>query len=304
MAAKKKTGRIALPYLITIFLGILIIGGGTYLFLRHLGIISGSSKLPEPPSRQVTTVSYADNHTILFILDEPEQKCSSTFLLMRSVPKDKKLIFMGIPSNTISEGFETENDRQPSLKTYYETYGAGSAVEYAEKVTGVTIDRYMKLNSESFIALCDKIGNVTYSVSEDIQGFDSDGSDMNLTSSQVEKLILYPMFADGETERAYMVGSIASAMVNQNAGQRIADNLDNSFNSIVNIVDTDITAVDYRNHKTAIKNMLTNGRAIASFLILEGEVSGEDFLPSDTFLFDFRNEYYSYDESKDEGKNE
>ena len=206
MAAKKKTGRIALPYLITIFLGILIVGGGTYFFLRHLGIISGSDKLPEPPSRQITTVTYADNHTVLFILDEPEQKCSSTFMLMRSVPKDKKLVFIGIPSNTISEGFETENDRQPSLKTYYETYGAGSAVEYAEKVT------------------------------------------------------------------------------------------------VVNIADTDITAVDYRNHKVAIKNMLTNGRAIASFLILEGEVSGEDFLPSESFLADLRSEYYSYDEGKGEAE--
>lgn len=89
---KKKAGSIALPYLVTIFIGILLVGGGTFLFLKHLGLLGAEKELPEPTPRQVITTTYADNHTILFILDEPEnKKTSSTFLLMRSIPMEKKL---------------------------------------------------------------------------------------------------------------------------------------------------------------------------------------------------------------------
>ena len=70
---RKKTGSIALPYLVTIFIGILLIGGGTFLFLNHMGLLGGEKELPEPTPRQITTTTYADNHTILFILDEPRR---------------------------------------------------------------------------------------------------------------------------------------------------------------------------------------------------------------------------------------
>ena len=87
MVKKKKTGSIAVPYLITIFIGIIIVGGGTFFGLRHFGIIDGDDTLPEPPKRQISTATYEDNHSILFIYDEPDRRNSTSFLLMRSIPK-------------------------------------------------------------------------------------------------------------------------------------------------------------------------------------------------------------------------
>ncbi len=297
---KKKAGSIALPYLVTIFIGILLVGGGTFLFLKHLGLLGAEKELPEPTPRQVITTTYADNHTILFILDEPEnKKTSSTFLLMRSIPMEKKLVFVGIPSNTIALVGET----QQSIRTAYENGGAGAAVEFTNHVFGIEIDRYMKLDSAALIKLCDVLGGVTYPVSEDVAGFNGDGSDQYLNSSQIERLITYSMFAGGEEERAYITSSLVSSMMNQADGKRLADNLDNSFNSMVNLAETNITAVDYKQHKVAIKSMLEYGRTIGSFYIMEGEAAYDDYIASETFLNDFRERFFSYNE-EDDGEGE
>ncbi|MBR6581568.1 MAG: LCP family protein [Ruminococcus sp.] len=293
MAKKKKAGSIAVPYLLTIFIAILIIGGGTFFLLRYLGIIDSEKALPEPPKRQVVTASYEDNHTILFILDEPTDKFSKTFMLMRSIPKDKKIVFVGIPTNTIA----IVDGAQQSMLSAYENGGASGAVNFTNSIFGIEIDKYMKLDSDAFVKVCDILSGVTYPVAEDIAGFEGDGSDQYLNSEQIEKLITYPLYGDGEIERAYMVSSVFSAMMNQTDGMRVSDNLDSSFNTIVNMTDTDITAVDYKNHKVAIKGMLERGISIASFLILNGEKAYEDFIPDEDFFADFRDKYYCYDEN-------
>lgn len=294
MAKKKKAGSIAIPYLITVFVAILLIGGGAYFLLRYLGVIDGEDKLPLPTPRQVVTATYEDNHSILFILDEPEDKYSETFLLMRSVPKDKKLVFVGIPSNTIA----IINETQQSISTAYQSGGATAAVDFTEAIFGIDVERYMKLDSKAFVKICDILGGVTYPVSENVAGFNGDGSDQYLNSEQIEKLITYSLFDDGEIERAYITSSVFSAMMNQTSGMRVSDNLDSSFNTIVNMVDTNITAVDYKQRKVAIKGMLERGTSIGSFLILNGDKAYEDFIPDPDFFEDFRERYYSYDENK------
>lgn len=292
---KKKSGSIAVPYLLTVFIGILIIGGGTYFFLRYLGILGGSHELPPPPQRDIVTSSYADNHTILFILDEPEKKCNTTFMLLRSIPKDKKLVFVGVPTNMIA----IVNDKQQSLQNVYDTGGAAAAVEFTQSVFDVPVDRYMRLDHDTLIKICDILGGVNYPISEEIAGFNGDGSEKYLNSEQIETLITYSFFNDGEMERAYIVGSVFSSMVNQTSGTRISDNLDSTFNTIVNMCDTNITAVDYKKHKVAIKNMLENGQTIGSFMIINGNMSYDDFIPDESFFTEFKTKYYSYDEQKD-----
>lgn len=290
---KKRAGSIAVPYLVTIFIGILIIGGGTFILLKHLGVLGNSKELVEPTPRQVDITSYADNHSILMILEEPDLRCSSTFMLIRSIPKDKKLVFVGIPTNTIA----VINDVQQSIGSAYDKGGAASALEFAETVFDVEIDRYMVFNSKALIKAGDIIGGVEYPISPDIAGFNGDGSEQYLNSEQIEKLITYALYSDGEIERAYVVSSVASAMINQADGLRIADNLDSSFNTIINMIDTNITAVDYKKHKAAIKNMFSRGSGIASFVILEGDSAYDEYIPDAEFIEKFKRTYYKYDES-------
>jgi len=285
--AKKKSGRIAVPFLVTIFLGLLIIGGGAFWIYNYLGL-NKSAPLEEPTPRAAAVVTAEDSHTILLILDEPEQKCSSTFVLMRSNPLEKRIIFIGIPTNTISiiEG------QQEHIQNSYERGGAQSAVNFVNQTFGITVDRYMKFESESFRKVCDILGGVTYYVEPDIAGFKKEGGEEYLNSRQIETLITYPMFNGREVQRAYTASSILSSMINQTDGKRVADNFRTSFDSVINMITTDVTAVDYKNRQHAIRNMLENGTSIANFIILDGETSNDDFIPSETFLESLRTTYF------------
>lgn len=285
--AKKKSGRIAVPFLVTIFLGLLIIGGGAFWIYNYLGL-NKSAPLNEPKPRAAATVSAEDNHTILLILDEPEQKCSSTFVLMRSKPVEKRVTFIGIPTNTIS----IIDGQQEHIRNSYDRGGAQAAVNFVNQTFGITIDRYIRFDSDSFRKVCDVLGGATYFVEPDIAGFKKEGGEEYLNSRQIETLITYPMFNGREVQRAYTASSLLTAMLNQTDGKRVADNFRNSFDSIINMVTTDITAVDYKNRQYAIRNMLEYGTSIANFIILDGESSNDDFIPSETFIDSLRTAYF------------
>lgn len=285
--AKKKSGHIAVPFLVTIFVGLIIIGG----FAAGLYFYFGFGRVeapPEPTPRTSNQITYEDNHTILFVLDEQGMDSSCTFLLMRSIPVKKQIVFIGIPSNSIA----LVDGEQHGIKNSFERGGAASAAKFVEDVFDIEVDRYMKFDSASFRRICDIFGGVTYPVNADIVGFKNDGSQQYLNSDQMETFVTYSMFSDGEIERAFIGASVIAAMVNQADGKRIADSFDSNFNTIINMVDSDVTAVDYKNHKTAIKNMFENGSSIAITLSLDGAPAGDDFIPSDSFISSVRDQYF------------
>lgn len=288
--AKRKSGHIAVPFLITIFIGLIIIGGFAYGLFRYLGF-GTQEKPPEPVPRTNGQITAADSHTMLLVLDVPERKSPPTFLLMRSIPLKKQLVFVGIPSNSIAlvEG------EQQSIIGSYQRGGCPAAEEFVEKVFGIDIDRYMKFDSTSFRKICDIFGGVSYSVNADIAGFKNDGSQQLLNSEQIETYINYLMFKDGESERAFTASSVISSMINQadqDDYKRIADSFDTNFNIIINMVETDVTAVDYKNHKAAIKNMFENGSSIAMTLSLDGARADSDFIPSQSFITSLKEHYF------------
>ena len=82
-------------------------------------------------------------------------------------------------------------------------------------------------------------------------------------------------------------------MINQTDGKRIADSFDSNFNVIINMVDSNVTAVDYKKRKMAIKNMFENGTTIAVTLSLDGSPAGSDFIPSENFINTLREDYFT-----------
>ena len=287
--AKKKSGSIAVPFLVTIFIGLILVGGAAYGIYRYLGF-GKTEAPPEPTPRTGQSVTYDDNHTILLILDEPDQRCSSTFVLMRSIPIKKEIIFIGMPTNMIS----LIDGSQQRLKDSYDRGGANAAVDFVQKAMGITVDRYMKFDSTSFRKVCDIFGGVSYDVNVDIAGFKSDGSSQYMNSAQIETFVTYSMFKGGERERSLQSAALLAAMVNQSDGKRIADGFDGSFNSIINLVaDTTVTSVDYKNHKAAIKNMFQNGSSIAVSITVDGTDAGTDFIPSDGFIKSVVENYFT-----------
>lgn len=290
---RRKTGSIAVPFLITIFIGLIIIGG--VMFYVYKTFFSKEEGLDAPPPRTgIVTATAEDNHTILLILDERsnenvEKKCSTTYVLMRSIPHKKSLLFIGVPSNSIS----FINGKQQRLNDTYDRGGAAAAKEFVADTLDVEIDKYIVFKSESLRRVCDIFGNVrAYPVDAEIGSFKGDGSLQNMSAEQIETYITYSLFKRGEYDRAINTANILSYLVNGTTGARIAESLDRYFDEVINMTTSDITAVDYDKRKNAIKYMFNYGENFAVPIFIDGEVSGNDFIPDREYIKHLPSEYF------------
>ncbi|MGN1086574.1 MAG: LCP family protein [Porcipelethomonas sp.] len=284
---KKKSGSIAIPFLLTFLISLIIIGGIAMIIYDKID--SESSSLLTM-TNEAGTLSDSDSHTILFVLDlsdsiddsedeeedeeedtdeesdedeetydweetgddeEKEVKAEPyTFMIMRSMPVHKQIVFIGLPDNMLA------GQQNKSLTEIYESGGGADVKAAAEFSLEIPIDRYMVFDSESFQKLCNIMGGVNFAVPGNIEGFKKSDGLQYLSPDQIEKIVSYGGFGGGEIQRISTAASLITAMTNQTSGARIADNLDNTFEVMVNATDTDISALDYQQEKYAVKFLM------------------------------------------------
>lgn len=292
--AKRKKGSIAIPFLLTFFIALLAVGAVGVFFYNYIEK-SKQVELSEPTGSTVGIARYEDTHTILFILDTPEKKCKSTFMLLRSIPKEKKVLCVGIPSNSI----QMIDEKQYSIGEYYDIGGGSYAADFTGQLFDIDTPKYVIFDEEAFCKLSDIMGGVSYAVSVDIQGFEDTTKEQFLNGKQIVTLLTYSLFKDGEKQRSTIVGSLMSSMINQSDGERLADSLDRNFNTLIDMVNTNITAVDYKERKDAIKFMLNYGTTISRFRMITGTNTGDYFLMDESFPKEIKEEYFKdYQEGK------
>lgn len=320
---KKKTGSVAIPFLITLLISLVLIGGAAIIIYDKID--NDDSSLISMVN-EVGTLSEGDNHTIMFVLDmsdsidseyenndeddyyeddydseegdeETEDNSSKeyiyepyTFMIMRSEPVDKKLTFLGIPSNMlIGENNKTAQD-------IYIDNGSAALVSSVEYTLGINIDRYMTFDTESFKKVCNILGGVTFAVPKGVKDVSTSESEQYLSAEQIESIISCGNYSGGELQRISTASSLITAMINQTNGERIAGNLDNSFNAIINMTKSNISAIDYNEKKYAIKFMLkysdpadSESRSTrAQFITPYGSTEGGKFVADKYFADDIK----------------
>ncbi|MGN0613251.1 MAG: LCP family protein [Porcipelethomonas sp.] len=317
---KKKTGSVAIPFLITFLISLILIGGAAMIIYDKID--SDESSLLSMVN-EVGTLSEEDNHTILFTLDlsetiDSEETDSTdyedyedyeydweediepasgtyvrqpyTFMIMRSRPVDKKMIFMGIPSNMLV------GDSNKAAQDVYIDSGASALASSIEYTLGINIDRHMTLDSEAFKKICNILGGVTFAVPKGVEGVSTADGEQYLSAEQAEAIISCGNYSGGELQRISTASSLITAMLNQTNGERVAGNLDNSFNTIINMVESDISAIDYNDRKYAIKFMLKysdpqddEARSTrAEFITPYGSSEGKNFVADKYFAEDIK----------------
>ncbi|MBQ7003066.1 MAG: LCP family protein [Oscillospiraceae bacterium] len=266
---RKKKGHVAIPFLIAFLLSMILIGGvAVYLF----DLIGGDNETIIKNTGNVKKPGTDSNMTLLFVLDEDEAPEPLTFLIARVCPADKKIMFVSMPTNMLS----VVGGRQATLADFYNNGGAQQLKEAIAYESEIVVDRYIILDSEAFQKISNIFAGVNYVVPAGTRGFTESNAPQYLGPSQMEKLITYPLFENGETQRSAMVADIITEMVNQTDYERIAASMDSNFKTLINMVETDISAIDYKNHKDALKYMYTYGSEIAVFRIAMGGSQDEN----------------------------
>lgn len=336
---KKKSGSIAIPFLLTFLISLIVIGGIAIVIYDKID--NDESSLLTMVN-EAGTLSAEDNHTVMLILDlsdsvempdedsedseyedndsededyqddedsydwettEEEEKEvypePYTFIVMRSTPVDKQMMFMGIPSNML-----VGNDNKKS-KDIYESSGAAGISQSIEYSLGIEIDRYAVFDSESFKKACNIMGGVTYAVPKGVKGIPDSDSEQYLSPEQIEKIISYGGYSGGEIQRISTASAIVTAMMNQTSGVRIAENLDNTFETLINLIKSDISAVDYNDKKYAIKFMMKysdpadseSSSSRATFITPYGNETEKNFVADSSFADEIK---VYFEEAKEE----
>lgn len=271
---KKKKKGIAIPFLATILISLIVIGIPVFNYYQKL------TYEEEIPENEDALGNYKpvenDSSTILFIVDLDNTDGQDTFMLLRTMPIVKTFGCVPIANSTLVT-FENTSD---TIGNIYLKNGVSGVRTAIENTLEVNIDKYIKLNEQSFEKICDILGGVNYYIPADVKGFNK--GQMYLSSKQIQSLVTHYEFNDDD--RNYIVGSLVTSMLSQTMGDRVSENLDTSFNSLINIMETDITTIDYQDSKKAIQYMFDSKDYIAQYKIPDGSYNASNqFIINDEF---------------------
>ena len=268
---KKSRGHVAIPFLLTLLIGIVGMGSIAMYVFSHLSInqettVEWNSTVKKPTAE--------DNMTILFILHEENDPKPLTFMIARLLPADKHVVFISFPANMLA----VVDGRSDTLEGFFNAGGVVSVKAALENEAHIKTDRYAILNSDSFQKICNIFGGVYYRVPTNMKGFEDTLAPQYLGPHQMEKLITYPFFDQGESQRSATASDMITEMINvtDSDRERLLASMDSNFKLLVNLMETDITAQDYNAHKSALRYMYTYGKAIGTFRLVTGEPGESD----------------------------
>ena len=274
-----KGAKIALTYVITILITLLVIGGIGYMLLQEI-MAPEEEKAPDIHLEQMVTIddyvpSAEDSKTTLIIFDSEKRMSGCCFMLVRMIADERQITVMPLPSDTYANVGGTED-------TIYEFYRLGAtaeAVEAVEAATGVEIDYYLKLNNESFGVAVDVFGGVDFRIPYNLEYSNPDTGEETifregetyLDSRDMRKVITYPLYTSGEEYRAKMVGVAVSDLLNRNVSAGFSNYVDDYFSTIINsTVETNFTAYDYEEQSDVIKYIAENDMNVCQLLTVTG----------------------------------
>ncbi len=300
--------KIALTYLITIVLTLLIIGGIGILVLREV-MKPKEQKGPDIQLEEMVTIDDyipvpANNKTTLIIYDSERRMSGCCFMLVRMLAEERHITVMPIPADMYADVDGTED----SLYEFYRLGGTADAVKAVEASTGVKIDYYLKLNDESFVTMVDIFGGVDFHVPYNLEYSNPDTGeetifregDTYLDSRDLRKIITYPLYNSGEEYRAKMLGVAVDDLINRNVTPGFSNYIDDYFSTIINSqVETNFTAYDYEEHGMAIKYISESDEKICQLLTVTGAYNENSlFVLDENFIKSLTERLKLYDSSE------
>ncbi len=303
-----KGTKIALTYVITILVTLVIIGGIGLLLLKEI-MAPKEDDTPDFQLEQMVTIddyvpSPENNKTTLIIFDSEKRMSGCTFMLVRMIADERYLTIMPLPSDTYSKVGSTED----SIYEFYRLGGTAEAVNAVEAATGVEIDYYLKLNNESFGVAVDIFGGVDFNIPYNLEYSNPDTGEETifregetyLDSRDMRKIITYPLYSSGEEYRAKMAGVAVSDLFNRNVTAGFSNYVDDYFSTIVNsTVETNFTAYDYEVQDDAIKYVSETDENVCKLLTVTGTYNENSlFVLDENFLKSLTERFKLYDESE------
>ncbi|MDO5560356.1 MAG: LCP family protein [Oscillospiraceae bacterium] len=254
---KRKKESVAIPFLISMLVALVFIGIPASKVYQSL--IHTKNENESKNNLEEYAPNSKNNTTVLVVFDVDDDELRDTFMVFRTYATNRRFVSVPI-SNELLYNTDLSSTRMDDI---YKKGGILELKDAVSKTLDIKIDRYLKLNNETFTLLCDVLGGVNINVPSGLRGL-NEGT-QNLSSEFIIKFLSNKKFS--EPDRTEATGNLVSEMLIQTTGNRVASALDYTFEKLVNSsTETDITAIDYNDQKKALEYMLTNNQFEATYI--------------------------------------
>ena len=197
----------------------------------------------------------------------------AVFLVAISDDNAKKLHYAALVSADASDGevkictvdvkksYETKNFSGTLSSLFQKSDGSMLRMKEAvSEITGVEISRYIRATDTAFKNIIKTFGGVPYNVSERVSyscdgvGYIIEKGEQTLTADMSYKYMYYLSQQNGN--KPDEMSSFLSAILNNTLTVTNNDKADNYYNKLSNMLDTDISAFDFSNAKTALSQFV------------------------------------------------
>lgn len=229
----------------------------------------------------------ADALTVLLV--GSTDNVAGTFLLAGFDPAGGAVNLAVFPAKTLV-GEET-------LGEAYRYGGARYTKDVLAAYLGIPIDRYVRLERDSFIKAAAAVGTVEIDLAREVVLAEGD---LEVVLRPGRQLLDGRKIADllareepDEAARCALVLQLAAAAVDQRIDLANSVLVDKVFETVVNLVDTDISYGDYEQRKAAAAYLAGLEGAVAAPLGVEGSFSadGKTFSLTDTAIATLRRRF-------------
>jgi anionic cell wall polymer biosynthesis LytR-Cps2A-Psr (LCP) family protein len=275
----KKGAKVALAYFITLIAALLVFGLLLLYLVNNVLFEPSKADIEQTPANVNAADAYvpaeSDSQTLLLIVDVEKKLTSNCFIILKTLPTKRELVILTLPGNT----YAVVDGAGNSVYEFYRIEGALTAVKAVKNATGLTVDKYLKVNKDSLETLVDIFGGADYDVPYNLVYEDPFGEDIIIKEGRtfldaelVRKVVTFPVFRGGEQYRARTTSNIAAELVNKNVSGGFYERIDEYFNRLINSdVETNITAYDYREKAASVKYIAQSKDKIAVVVTPSGE---------------------------------
>lgn len=296
---RQRAGSTAIPFMITILISMFVFGGVALYFYNML--TTANNEL-QPMQGATTSISDDDIGSILFVLDPSEEDRKNAVMMLRFDPVRKSIFCIGVPLDLKVE----HESKTMSVDECYTIYGAEGLKNAVSTLLDQPIEHYIQMDSEGFKKIVTLIGNVTYRIPVRDTGLKPTEAPATLDNNQFVTM-LTSMNYTSEEERCNVIGNSIATLLNQciggeeyarsrgenNGGERVARNLDRYFSVAINEVTTDITMMDFSNHRHAISYVFEYAAAPANGMgVICDTLEDGTLVPNPTFLDNLKITFY------------
>lgn len=253
---KKKKGPVARAFLLGVVLLLLFIVGATaYVVLdtydfdikaAFTDLFDGKEETPEdvPPDEAPPK----GEATFLTAITANREEKAFAFVLIRADLGQMTFRACALPPQTLVRGVAKEE----TIERMLFRSGMAAVCNALEESYGIPIDRYARATQGEFEKIVDQLGGVAFYVEKDLV-YNTDelsmhvqGGNQTLTGSAALHVMRYPEWEQGELYQYQTQARVIAALIDNHINEKNMEKGDALFNTLINLVQSDISIADYR----------------------------------------------------------